>query len=146
MALPWDEIETPNKVRQLQRTLYRKAKENAGAAGVDGVTTEQVKADSAAFLDVLHSELCSKSYRPSPVLRVWIPKADGKQRPLGIPTVCANCTQEQRVLGMGCDHASVPSVTRPTVPDSEDEDLFWAADGYLGGWGLRHVFGSSRMD
>jgi len=115
MTLPWDEILTPDKVRQLQRTLYRQAKDNgrwrawsldgdlcrrdvltaalaavvgnAGAAVVDGVTTEQVKADSAVFLDALESELRSKSYRPSPVLRVWIPKADGKQRPLGIPTV-----------------------------------------------------------
>jgi RNA-directed DNA polymerase len=90
MALPWDEIITPNKVRQLQRTLYRKAKangrwrawslygdlcrrdvlatalaavvSNAGSAGVDGVTTEQVKTDSVGFLDVLESELRSKSY------------------------------------------------------------------------------------
>ena len=126
MTLPWDEIKTPNKVRQLQRTLYRKAKangrwrawslygdlcrrdvlttalaavvSNAGSAGVDGVTTEQVKADSAGFLDALESELRSKSYRPSPVLRVWIPKADGKQRPLGIPTVKDRVVQAALVL------------------------------------------------
>lgn len=126
MTLPWDEILTPNKVRQLQRTLYRKAKENgrwrawslygdlcrrdvltaalaavvgnAGSAGVDEVTTEQVKADSAAFLDVLESELRSKSYRPSPVLRVWILKDDGKQRPLGIPTVKDRVVQTALVL------------------------------------------------
>jgi RNA-directed DNA polymerase len=126
MTLPWEEIGTPNKVRQLQRTLYRKAKENgrwrawslygdlcrrdvlttalaavvsnAGSAGVDGVTTEQVKADSAVFLDALESELRSKSYRPSPVLRVWIPKTDGKQRPLGIPAVKDRVVQAALVL------------------------------------------------
>jgi RNA-directed DNA polymerase len=112
---PFEEIETPSKVQKLQRTLYRKAKEdrkwrawslyadlcrldvletalkavlnNAGAAGVDGMTTEAVKADQPAFLTELQTQLRSKSYRPSPVRRVWIPKADGKQRPLGIPTV-----------------------------------------------------------
>jgi group II intron reverse transcriptase/maturase len=113
--VPEMEITTPDKVQKLQRTLYRKAKEskrwrawslyadlcrrdvletalkavlgNAGAAGVDGVTTEEVKTSAAAFLDGLQTQLREKSYRPSPVLRVWIPKADGKQRPLGIPTV-----------------------------------------------------------
>jgi len=126
MTLPWDEILTPNKVRSLQRTLYRKAKENgrwrawslygdlcrrdvlttalaavvsnAGSAGVEGVTTEQVKAGSAVFLDALESELRSKSYRPSPVLRVWILKDDGQQRPLGIPTVKDRVVQAALVL------------------------------------------------
>jgi group II intron reverse transcriptase/maturase len=113
--VPESEIETPTKVQKLQRTLYRKAKEdgrwrawslygdlcrhdvletalcavvrNAGAAGVDGVTTQQVKATAAAILEGLQTQLRTRSYRPSPVLRVWIPKPDGKQRPLGIPTV-----------------------------------------------------------
>ncbi|MGH8019411.1 MAG: reverse transcriptase domain-containing protein [Opitutaceae bacterium] len=126
MALPWDEIATPDKVRQLQRTLYRKAKgkkrwrawslygdlcrrdvletalaavvSNAGAPGVDGITTQQVKARRAAFLDELQAGLRSKSYRPAPVLRVWIPKADGKQRPLGIPTVKDRVVQTALVL------------------------------------------------
>lgn len=126
MALPWDEIITPDKVRQLQRTLYRQAKangrwrawslhgdlgrrdvletalkavvSNAGVAGVDGVTTEQVKTDAAAFLDALQAELRSKSYRPSPVLRVWIPKGGGKPRPLGIPTVKDRVVQTALVL------------------------------------------------
>jgi len=108
-------LKTPPKVRQLQRTLYRKAKENkawrawtlygalarrdvletalvavvrnGGVAGVDGVTVEQMKTDREVFLARLQGELSEKSYRPSPVLRVWLPKTDGKQRPLGIPTV-----------------------------------------------------------
>jgi retron-type reverse transcriptase len=120
------ELPTPQKVQTLQRTLNRKAKENprwrawslygdlcrgdvletalvsvlrnAGAAGVDGVTTEMVKANAGAFRDGLQSELKSRSYRPSPVLRVWIPKADGKRRPLGIPTVKDRVVQTALVL------------------------------------------------
>lgn len=120
------ELPTPNKVESLQRTLNRKAKENprwrawslygdlcrrdvletalravlanAGSAGVDGVTTEAVKAAPAAFLDGVQAELRNRRYRPSPVRRVWIPKADGKQRPLGIPTVKDRVVQAALVV------------------------------------------------
>ena len=132
------------------RTLelaWAKVRANAGGSGVDRITVDRFAKDCPRGLLDLKEQVRMASYQPLPVKRTWIPKpGTNEQRPLGIPTVCANCTQEQRVLGMGCDHASVPSVARPTVPDSEDEDLFWAADGYLGGWGLRHVFGSSGMD
>jgi group II intron reverse transcriptase/maturase len=124
--IPYPEVPTPTKVQSLQRTLYRKAKEsprwrawtlyrelcrrdvletalkavlrNAGAAGEDRVTTEWVKANAAAFLDGLEAELKNRSYRPGPVLRVWIEKDDGKQRPLGIPTVKDRVVQTALVL------------------------------------------------
>ena len=111
-------LPAPERVRQLQITLYRKAKSkpeyrfwslygevqradvleaawrrvkaNAGAPGIDGVTIEELSADAkveAAWLAALREELHAKTYRPSPVRRVKIPKRSGGFRGLGIPTV-----------------------------------------------------------
>ena len=109
-------LETPDKIRTLQRKLYCKAKAepefrfyllydkvcrqdilahayrlaraNAGAPGVDGVTFAQIEAEGVdAWLASLREELALKTYRPAPVQRVMIPKPGGGERPLGIPTI-----------------------------------------------------------
>ena len=109
-------LETPEKIRNLQRKLYRKAKAepafrfyvlydkicredilrhayalaraNAGAPGVDGMTFKQIEASGVeAWLAGLREDLVSKTYRPDPVRRVTIPKPGGGERPLGIPTI-----------------------------------------------------------
>jgi RNA-directed DNA polymerase len=109
-------LETPDKIRSLQRKLYCKAKaepafrfyllydkicredilrhayelarNNAGAPGVDGVTFKQIEASGIeAWLAGLREELVSKAYRPDPVRRATIPKPGGGERPLGIPTI-----------------------------------------------------------
>jgi RNA-directed DNA polymerase len=108
---------TPNeKVRQLQRKLYvcakqsktrrfhalydrihrsdvlreawKRVRSNGGAAGVDGETIQAIEERGPGeFLTEIQAALKAGRYRPSPVKRRYIPKADGKQRPLGIPTV-----------------------------------------------------------
>ena len=107
----------PNeKVRQLQRRLWMSAKQsktrwfhalydriyrsdvlweawrrvrgNGGAAGIDGETIQAIEQrGTGEFLAEIEAALRAGRYRPSPVKRRYIPKADGKQRPLGIPTV-----------------------------------------------------------
>ena len=109
-------LETPDKIRNLQRKLYCKAKAepvfrfyllydkicredilrhayalaraNAGAPGVDRVTFAQIDAYGVdAWLAGVREEIVSKTYRPEPVRRVMIPKPGGGERPLGIPTI-----------------------------------------------------------
>ena len=109
-------LATPEKIQTLQRKLYLKAKRepnfrfyalydkvyrtdilahayalaraNRGAPGVDGVRFEDIEAyGRERFLVELRRELQDKRYRPDAVLRVMIPKANGGQRPLGIPTI-----------------------------------------------------------
>jgi len=72
--------------RNLQ-SAWEKVKDNAGAPGVDGMTVSRFDRDAAKLLEALHRDLREKSYRPSPVRRVMIPKSSGGFRPLGIPTV-----------------------------------------------------------
>ena len=67
---------------------WRRVLRNKGAAGVDGVTLKAVEEYGVEkLLSELQGELHAGKYRAPPVLRRYIPKADGKQRPLGIPTV-----------------------------------------------------------
>jgi RNA-directed DNA polymerase len=109
-------LATPERVQKLQTALHDKAKEasgyrfyslydkvcredlltyaylrcrlNDGTAGVDGQTFADIEEQGMDnWLDALAKELVSRTYRPQPVRRVWIPKPDGKQRPLGIPTI-----------------------------------------------------------
>ncbi|HZN64775.1 MAG TPA: group II intron reverse transcriptase/maturase [Tepidisphaeraceae bacterium] len=105
-----------DKVRELQHALFRAAKRdpgrrfhalfdriwrsdvlqrawervraNGGAAGIDGISLAMIEQRGVGqFLVELRDEIRQGKYRPQPVRRVYIPKPDGKRRPLGIPTV-----------------------------------------------------------
>src|SRR5262249_55950149 len=120
----------PQKVGKLQETLHAKAKKtpgyrfyalydkvqrgdvlapayeccrhNGGAAAADSRTCADVESYGVwKWLGELAEELRRKPYRPQAVRRVWIPKPDGKQRPLGIPTVTDRVVQTAVLLVLG---------------------------------------------
>jgi RNA-directed DNA polymerase len=78
---------------------YERCRQNKGAAGVDGQTFEDIELlGRERWLGELAKELKDGSYRPAAVRRTWIPKSDGKQRPLGIPTIRDRVVQMAAVL------------------------------------------------
>jgi RNA-directed DNA polymerase len=80
---------------------YRTARANKGAAGVDGIDFEAIeKAPGGVevFLTGIHDSLKTRTYQPDAVRRVYISKPDGRQRPLGIPTIRDRVVQTAAVL------------------------------------------------
>ncbi len=86
--------------RDVLAWAYARCRTNGGAPGVDGQTFEDIEAYGLdRWLDELADNLRKRTYSPRPVRRVFIPKGDGKQRPLGIPICRSYCTSSQGVLG-----------------------------------------------
>ena len=85
--------------RDILEFAYLRCRSNDGAPGVDGQTFEDIEAyGRERWLDELTTELRERTYRPDPVRRVFIPKGDGKQRPLGIGSIRDRVAQMAVVL------------------------------------------------
>ena len=87
--------------RDVLWAAWKKVKANDGAAGVDGVSIEAIeKAEGGAeaLIERIHQELETKSYKPKAVWRVYIEKAGGGKRPLGIPTIADRVVQTACLL------------------------------------------------
>ena len=69
-------------------------KSNRGAAGIDKMTVDALEGYFAMHGEEIKEQIRAKKYKPQPVRRVYIPKANGKQRPLGIPTVVDRVIQQ----------------------------------------------------
>ncbi|MCP4553692.1 MAG: group II intron reverse transcriptase/maturase [Bacteroidetes bacterium] len=79
------------------KEAYRRVKKNGGTPGVDGITFKVIERKGLPeYLSEIQNELKTRTYKPSPVLRVKIPKSDGSKRPLGIPTI------KDRIVQMSC--------------------------------------------
>lgn len=90
-----------DKMRRLDvlSHAYERCHANRGAAGVDDQTFEDIERYGVSkWLGELAEELKTRTYKASAVRRVWIPKSDGKQRPLGIPTIRDRVAQMAAVL------------------------------------------------
>ena len=74
---------------------WKEVRENKGSAGIDNITFEMIEEYGVeGYLLDIQEDLQNKKYRPKPVKRVYIPKPDGKQRPLGIPTIRDRIVQQ----------------------------------------------------
>jgi len=101
-----------NISKQSVLKAYKRIKSNKGSAGVDGVTMEEFELNLKDNLYKIWNRLSSGSYFPQPVLRVEIPKSDGKIRPLGIPTIA------DRIAQMVVKQQLEPSLEKVFHPDS----------------------------
>ena len=121
------------------QAAWEQVKSNRGAAGIDGQSIEAFAAEAGRYLDELAKDLEEGKYQPQAVRRVEIPKAGGKTRPLGIPTVKDRIVQTavKRVIEPIFEKEFLP-MSYGFRPGRSCKDALREVDGYLRG-GYTHV-------
>src|SRR5215469_11271098 len=103
------------------RQAFVRVKANDGAPGVDQVTVKEFERHLEANLEKLARSLKDGSYRPQAIRREWIDKPGSQEkRPLGIPTVRADCTCAPLAFGMGGNISSLPPAARSAIGSSQE--------------------------
>jgi RNA-directed DNA polymerase len=111
----------------LQRA-WQQVRANHGAPGIDGMTVEAFPAFARQHWPRLRDQLRAGTYRPAPVRRVFIPKPDGTQRPLGVPTVLDRVIQQ-----------AIAQVLTPLYDDEFSEHSYGFRAGRNAHQAVRHV-------
>ncbi len=94
----WDKVCRADVLEE----AFRACRRNGGAPGCDGTTFDQITLHGLErWLGELRQELLAGEYRPQPLLRVWIPKSNGGQRPLGIPCIRDRVVEMAALLVLG---------------------------------------------
>lgn len=107
----WSSADTERKFDRLLRLIANRswlqeaaritlASSGAKTPGIDGMDKQAMERDLQYQLDTIRAELLTGGYQPQPAKRVYIPKANGKQRPLGIPTLRDRIVQRAMLMAM----------------------------------------------
>lgn len=119
---------------------FKLVKKNKGAPGIDGETIECFELTLTDKIDKIHCELKEGDYKPSPVRRTYIDKADGTKRPLGIPTVKDRVVQQaiRNVIEPIFEPFFHPS-SYGYRPNRSCQKAVAKAERFLNKWGLKYV-------
>ncbi|MCR1961869.1 group II intron reverse transcriptase/maturase [Thomasclavelia cocleata] len=119
----------------LQKAI-KKVKQNKGAPGVDKMTVQEVEDWFKEYQEEITSKIMNKQYRPMLVKRVYIPKPNGKQRPLGIPTVVDRVIQQAMLQVLSKNYEPIFSEhsygfrPRRSAHMAMEEVLYYLNEGY----------------
>jgi retron-type reverse transcriptase len=109
---------------ELLRLSFFEIKKDA-APGVDGLMWQDYEAGLDRNIEDLHDRVQRGAYRALPSRRQYIPKPDGRQRPIAIATVTSNSTSAPSDFGFDGDNPSLSSASWPTIYRPEGQEGFW---------------------